>query len=319
MIRSVLANALLKLRRFLLLAPAFFVPPARRRVLERRLRGWEQVRKLERADVVVVSYGKAGRTWLRVMLSRYYQLLFGLPERLLGFDNFHARDRRVPRIFFTHDNYIQDYTGQRDKRAFHGKRVVLLVRSPQDVAVSQYFQWKFRMRRGKKALNEYPEHGSDVSIYDFVMRPASGLSRIIDWMNQWAAEFEGMSDLLLVRYEDLRADPVAELRRIAFFTGSPEDETALHGAVEYASVENMRKLEERRVFWLSGGRMTPGDRSNPSSYKVRRAKVGGYRDYFDDEQVRQIDRLVEEKLSRVFGYGAGSPPAGGSPAPEGAS
>jgi hypothetical protein len=303
LIRSVLANALMKGRRFLLLLPALALPPAQRRAVERRLRGWEQVRKLQTADVVVVSYGKAGRTWVRVMISRLYQLLFGLPERLLGFDNFHARDRRVPKIFFTHDNYIQDYTGQRDKSAFAGKRVVLLVRNPQDVAVSQYFQWKFRMRRGKKALNDYPASGEEISVYDFVMRPASGLAKIIDWMNGWAPEI-GRPELLLVRYEDLRADPVAQLRRIAAFLGAPQDEDAVRGAVEYASVENMRKLESRRVFWLSGGRMKPGDRSNPDSFKVRRAKVGGYRDYFDDEQAARIDALVHEKLSPVFGYGA---------------
>lgn len=305
-LRSVLRNVLMKARRFVLLALALPLPAARRRALERRLRGWEQWKKLEAADLVVVSYGKAGRTWLRVMLSRFYQLLYGLPERLLGFDNFHARDARAPRVFFTHDNYLQDYTGQRDKRAFHGKKVVLLVRNPQDVAVSQYFQWKFRMRRSKKALNEYPEHGADVPIYDFVMRPASGIAKIIDWMNGWAAEVGQMPALLLVRYEDLRVDTVGQLARIAEFAGAPHDEAALRGAVEYASIENMRKLEGERKFWLSGGRMTPGDRSDPNSYKVRRAKVGGYRDYFDDDQVARIDGLVDEKLSPVFGYGKGS-------------
>jgi hypothetical protein len=305
-LRSVLRNVLMKARRFALLALALPLPAARRRALERRLRGWEQWKKLEAADVVVVSYGKAGRTWLRVMLSRFYQLLYGLPERLLGFDNFHARDPRAPKVFFTHDNYLQDYTGQRDKRAFHGKKVVLLVRNPQDVAVSQYFQWKFRMRRSKKALNEYPEHGADVPIYDFVMRPASGIAKIIDWMNGWAAEVGRMPSLLVVRYEDLRADTVGQLARIAEFVGAPHDEAALRGAVEYASIENMRKLETERKFWLSGGRMTPGDRDDPNSYKVRRAKVGGYRDYFDDEQVARIDELVDEKLSPVFGYGKGN-------------
>lgn len=310
-VRSVLRNAGMKAQRFAVLALASPLPAERRRSLERRLRGREQVRKLEAADVVVVSYGKAGRTWLRVMLSRLYQLLYGLPEVLLGFDNFHARDRRVPKIFFTHDNYLQDYTGQRDKRAFRGHKVILLVRNPQDVAVSQYFQWKFRMRRSKKALNDYPEHGQDISTYDFVMRPASGIAKIIDWMNGWAAEVGQMPSLLLVRYEDLRADTVGELRRIAAFMGAPADDAVLRGAVEYASVDNMRKLETQRKFWLSGGRMTPRDHDDPNSYKVRRAKVGGYRDYFDDEQVARIDELVREKLSPLFGYGAGSEGASG--------
>ena len=108
------------------------LPEARRRSFERRQRGREQVAMLRRADAAVVSYGKAGRTWLRVMLSGYYQRRCGLPEQsLLGFANYHRRDPRVPRIFFTHDNYIKDYTGHLDsKRDFYGTKVVLLVRSP---------------------------------------------------------------------------------------------------------------------------------------------------------------------------------------------
>jgi hypothetical protein len=274
----------------------------RRRGLERRLRGWEEAWKLSHADVVVVSFGKAGRTWLRVLLSRFYQLLYHLPERLLGFDNFHAHDRRAPRIFFTHDNYIADWTGHRDsKRDFYDKKVILLVRNPQDTAVSQYFQWKFRMRPGKMRLNDYPEPGADVGIYDFLMRSRAGLPKIVDFMNRWAQEMPRLPSLLLVRYEDMRADPRGQLARIARFVGAPEDAVALAGAVEYATLENMRKLEGRRVFF--GDRLAPRDRHNPDSYKVRRAKVGGYRDYFDDEQVARIDALVRETLSPVFGYG----------------
>jgi hypothetical protein len=284
----------------------------RRRRFERWLRGREQVAKLRRADAVVVSYGKAGRTWLRVMLSGFYQRVYGLPARsLLGFDNFHRRERRIPRVFFTHDNYIADYSGHRDsKRDFYDKKVVLLVRSPQDTAVSQYFQWRHRMRPGKKRLNDYPEHRAEVPIVEFVLRPGSGLPKIVEFMNLWAAEAPRIRDFLLVRYEDMRTDPARELRRIVAFLGGPPDEEAVRAAVEFASVENMRSMEQRRIFWLSGDRMTPRDRSNPDSYKVRRAKVGGYRDYFDEEEVARIDELVSAKLSPFFGYGAAQ---GGTP------
>jgi len=277
----------------------------RRRALERWLRGREETTKLRRADAVVVSYGKAGRTWLRVMLSGYYQRLYGLPaQSLLDFDNFHRRDARIPRIFFTHDNYIQDYTGHRGSKCdFYDRKVVLLTRSPQDTAVSQYFQWKHRMRPGKKRLNDYPGHGADVPLFDFVMRPGSGLPKIVDFMNLWAAERPRLRSFLLVRYEDMRRDPAAELRRVTGFLDGSVNEEAIDAAVASASVENMRAMEQRRVFWFSGDRMTPRDASNPDSYKVRRAKVGGYRDYFDDEQLLRIDELVGSKLSPSFGYG----------------
>ena len=312
-----LPDALPKLGRMAVVRLSFPLPAARRRALERRLRGREQVAKLRRADAVVVSYGKAGRTWLRVMLSGYYQRRYGLPERsLMNFDNFQRRNPRIPKIFFTHDNYIQDYTGHRDsKQDFYEKKVVLLVRSPQDTAVSQFFQWKHRMRPAKKGLNDYPEHGADVSVFDFVMRPGAGLPKIIDFMNRWAAEAPLLSKFLVVRYEDMRRDPEAELRRVVRFIDGSSEDAALQHAVAFASVENMRTMEQRKTFWLSGVRMMPGDRSNPDSFKVRRAKVGGARDYFDDEQVARIDEVVCSKLSPIYGYRDGGGIAPGVPAP----
>jgi alcohol sulfotransferase len=53
--------------------------------------------------------------------------------------------------------------------------------------------------------------------------------------------------------------------------------------------------------------MAPRDQDNPDSYKVRRAKVGGYRDYFDDAQIAAIDALVSERLDPVYGYGLSEP------------
>ncbi|BCX88130.1 hypothetical protein MIN45_P0497 [Methylomarinovum tepidoasis] len=292
------------LSRQLTLKLAFFLPEARKIALERYLRGREEARKLRLCDAVIVSYGKSGRTWLRVMLSRFYKTRHGLPgDQLIGFDNLHRKDPAIPKLFFTHDNYLKDYTGHRNsKQDYYGHKVVLLARDPRDVAVSQFFQWKFRMRPAKKKLNQYPPHGADISLYDFVMHETAGLPKIIDFLNLWAREMPKIEEFLLVRYEDLRADTPGQLRRLTEFLGTPGTEEQIRDAVDYASVENMRKLEQEKKFWLSGSRMVPKDKSNPNSYKVRRAKVGGWRDYFDDEQVARIDELVESRLDPVYGY-----------------
>jgi hypothetical protein len=110
---------------------------------------------------------------------------------------------------------------------------------------------------------------------------------------------------MIIRYEDLRADPKEMLRRVLDFIGTPATEEELRQAVEFASVENMRALEQKRVFWLSGRRMLAKDRSNPNTYKVRRAKVGGYRDDFTPEQLASIDAMVANRLLPGFGYGGG--------------
>jgi len=64
----------------------------------------------------------------------------------------------------------------------------------------------------------------------------------------------------------------------------------------------MKKMERKRTFWPSGSRMAPGDRKNPDSFKVRRGKVGGFSDYFDEDQVNTIEQLLQQTLQPVYGY-----------------
>jgi hypothetical protein len=286
------------------------------RRLERWLRGREDWRKLRLADAVVVSFGKSGRTWLRVLLSRIYQLQHGLGERaVIGFDNLHYRTGAVPKIMFTHDNYVKDFTGHgATKEDFYDKKVIFLARDPRDVAVSQYFQWKYRMKPNKKDINAYPT--ADLAPFEFVMSDA-GLPKVIEFMNLWAREAPRIREFMIVRYEDLRAAPQATLRRTLEFLGTPATEAQIADAVRFASLENMKRMEQQRVFWLSGGRLVPKDRSNPNSYKVRRGKVAGYRDDFDAAQLAEIDRLVETTLAPLYGYTRAASGAGGGQALEG--
>jgi hypothetical protein len=272
---------------------------------ERKLRGVEQFDKLQKADVVVVSFGKSGRTWLRVMISHLFRVKHGLPENaILGFDNFHNMNRAVPKIFFTHDNYIKDFTGDcESKRPFYGKRVILLARDPRDVAVSQFFQWKFRVKPSKIAINNYPPRDTDISLFDFVTGDnGSSMLAISQFLNLWAKEADKVEQFHLLRYEDLRSNPREELRKLLDFMRVEASDDEVNAAVDYSSYENMKKMESKQQFRLAGGRMVPRDKDNPDSYKVRRAKVGGYRDYFSDEEVEAVDRLQAETLDPIFRY-----------------
>ena len=274
-------------------------------IAERKLRGVEQFDKLQRADIVVVSFGKSGRTWLRVMISHLFRVMYKLPENaILGFDNFHNLNRAVPKTFFTHDNYIKDFTGDsRSKIPFYDKRVILLARDPRDVAVSQYFQWKFRVKPTKVAINNYPPRGTDISLFDFVMGDNGGsMQAVTNYLNLWAAEASKVEHFHLLRYEDLRTHPHEQLRALLDFMQVDATDAHVAAAVEYSSYENMKKMEGKQQFRLAGGRMMPRDKDNPDSYKVRRAKVGGYRDYFTDEEVAAIDARLADTLDPLFSY-----------------
>jgi hypothetical protein len=223
----------------------------------------------------------------------------------MGFDNYTRLNQDIPKIFFTHDNYLRGYTGNVDsKKDFYRKKTVLLVRNPIDVAVSQFFQWKYRMRPEKKAMNKYPEHEAAISVYDFVKDENQGLSHIIEFMNNWARELPKIEQLLVVRYEDLRASPEREMGRIVEFLGMQANAEYLRDTAEFASVENLRKKEQENYFWRSGSRVQAKDVNDPNTFKVRKAKVGGYRDYFDDDQVAELEAMVDSRLLPAFGYTA---------------
>jgi hypothetical protein len=288
--------------RHLILLLCFWMPGERRKALERWLRGREEFKKLQRADWVLMSWGKSGRTWLRVMLSRAYQLEGGLKTtELLDFDNLKSHDLRLPAVFFTHDNYLRDYTGNRDSTThFKGKRIVLLIRDPRDVAVSQFFQWQYRMRPNKKFINDYPPHGADIATWDFVQNAHVGVPRIVDFFNSWARVIPD-KDVLVVRYEDMRAEPGVVLSQILAFTGTNISAEHLRDAVEFADYENMKKMEQSKFFRGSGARVKPGDKNNPQSFKVRKAKVGGFKDYFSDDQCQELEKMMEG-LDPMFGY-----------------
>lgn len=58
----------------------------------------------------------------------------------MGFDNLHHKNKAIPKLFFSHDNYLKDYTGNVDNKAdFYDRKVVLLVPDPLDMTVSQFF------------------------------------------------------------------------------------------------------------------------------------------------------------------------------------
>jgi len=277
------------------------LPEAKRFPTERRLRGWLEQQRLDRADYAVVSFGKSGRTWLRVMISRIYQRRHGLSEELIEYSNYHRANPTLPRVLFTHDNYLRDYTGHGgDKAAFAGKPVLLLVRHPADITMSQYFQWKHRMRPHKVLLNQYPPVDDSVTPFDFMMG-SSGLPKVNAWLNEWAGAVASLRSTLMVRYEDMRTNTLGELRRIADFMDMKATDEEISDAVEWAKFENMKQRETEAAS--SSDRLRAGDVSNPDSFKTRRAKVGGWQDYFDDVEVEAIADVIDRTLDPSFGYG----------------
>ena len=69
-----------------------------------------------------------------------------------------------------------------------------------------------------------------------------------------------------------------------------------------SAIERNKKRIKLADKFAANARLKPGDANDPSSFKVRRAKVGGWRDYVTDEQASAIDAMVRERLDPVYGY-----------------
>ncbi|MFO1059505.1 MAG: sulfotransferase domain-containing protein [Dongiaceae bacterium] len=272
-------------------------------------RWWRKQEMMFRgADVLVVSHTKSGRTWLRVMISHLYHLRYGVPpEELIGYDNFQRLAAEIPRMHFVRDTHFDRDNPRRDfGLAPERQKVVFLIRDPRDVAISFYFQ--VRHRATDRALGH---KGFDLSVRSlplasFVADPRYGVPRVIRHFNSWLAEMPAIRQKLVVRYEDLKARPEAELARIASFLSLSLDEGQIAAAVRFASFESLREKERSGFF---NSRKLGGEGGNPESFKVRRGEVSGYRQYVTAEQAAELDRLVATTLDPAFGYAAQGPEA----------
>lgn len=290
--------------RRIILSALFFLPVEKRAAVSRWLRGMQEYKKLQKADLVFVTCPKSGRTWVRIMLSRLLQQRHGFPATAItGSTSFHRAHPSLPVIFFTHDTNIGNYTGNRDTKAdYDGKRIVLLVRDPRDIAVSAYFQWKHRMDPQKRALHTPALEGRELSAYEFATHPDGSLKKTIDMLNSWDAALPRMGDVLVVRYEDLRNNPVDWLQQIADFCGLKPTPAGIADAVDYAALDNMKKMEREATFGTDSRRFSSSKQETGDAYKVRRGKVGGFADYFTAEQAAAIDALINSTLARGYGY-----------------
>ena len=270
---------------------------------------WDFQRKVtQEADAVIIVHPKSGGTWLRVMLFRLFQVKYGLPpRRVMKTDELKRFNPALPRLvvsngFYSYEAAVHEVLATASSSP---KPLILLSRNPCDIAVSWYLQFTLRISNMKRELIVHkmrqPVDYKTLSLWDFVMNEELGLPALIAYHNRWADFFTGRENSLIVRYEDLRANPQEVLRHIAALLGEKPSDVALDDAVQFAAFDNLRKLEETNYFRNAGLRVK--NRNDPNSYKVRRGKVGGFRDYLEPAQVDEMVEMVRARLNPVFGYG----------------
>lgn len=255
--------------------------------------------ELSGGQAIILSIPKSGRTWIRTFLCAYFCKRYGReftlePER---------GEPGIPRLVFSHDYFEHRTKGDLwdrirgkylvPKKELRRAKIVLLVRDPRDCFVSLYVQMT---RRDRGAPTEFTRK----TVSDLLRDKKFGVRAIIRTMNAWLNEFSDRDDFTMIRYESLREAPAENFRTLLAFLGETgPDMSIFQDALDFSRFENMQKLEAAGAF--DSKILRPGDVRDPESFKVRRGKIGGYREYLSAEDQRYAAEALT-KLDSRFGY-----------------
>ena len=250
----------------------------------------------------VLSYPGSGRTWLEFMLGAALRVRFELDVPLGYLWNvykLHQADARVPLVWFSHDDqpyHVPIAKMSPSKEKYADNNVVLIGRDPRDAITSCYFK---HTRRPQFFVYGSMERFTG-SLSEYLRDERFGIEGLVAWLNIWAAQRNVPREFILIRYEDLHKDAAGELQRLIKLLDVDIVQTTITAAVKFASFKNLRRMETEQLLGpksiLQVARL--GD---PESHRIRRGKVGGFIDYFTEEDVVFANQVVA-KLSPFFGY-----------------
>ena len=249
-------------------------------------------RNFKNCDLLVMSFPKSGRTWIRTLLARVIQQSYNLPNLpVLSADEWCNQD--WPKILFTHGNSPSEggYSVNLPDELFHDQRpFFLLVRDPRDILVSNYFH----LTRRAKILQP------TFSLEEFVDHEVHGLNAILSFMSFWKENITFMPNAVVYDYEDIHQIPRQILKQLFGKLHIELQDSTLSNAIDFASFENMQAREAAGKNNLAAtSTETPTD---PESFKTRRGMIGGHLDYMSAELIEQISGVIEHWPRPLFDH-----------------
>ena len=209
---------------------------ALRRSPARKALVWSRHRGLGPRDVFIASYPRSGNTWMRFVLS---QLATGQPSTYRSIEEvapgagYHRRAPRVTsgggRLIKTHEPYRRQY-----------RRAIYLVRDVRAVAVSQY---------RVLTITKFPDLTLDGFMEGFARGVLDGYGTWQDHVRSWTVDRDPSAEVLLIRYESMRADPVTSVSAAAEFAGLESAPERVAAALEANSLDAMQAREQVDKAW----------------------------------------------------------------------
>lgn len=235
-------------------------------------------------DALIVSYPRSGNTWMRFMVASLLS-----PEEAPSFE---STPRLVPSIYETFERDLARLPSPRILKSHESfdpryKKVLYIVRDPRDVMLSYY---RYQLKTWKMDEGVSLERYAELFLTGEMSRYGSWREHVGSWLG--AREYS--NSFRLMRYEDLLADPTANLGKAAELLEIPASEEDLRRAVEKSTADKMRKQEASKGVPLN--RWSRNDISF-----VGNATSGGWRDELPEALALDTQEAWGEMMERL-GY-----------------
>ena len=214
-------------------------------------------------DIILASYPKAGTTWLKALVfsivhrdeseklvghelrqQKDNPLLTSSPHALVPFfelqvyndgePNESYLNAECPRLFSTHIPYASLADNVKSSKC----KIVYISRNPLDVVVSF---WHFARRSA--------EWSEGWTLEEFVSRFCGGVFACGPFTDHvvgyWRESLERPEKVLFLRYEDMKADTVTQVKGLAGFPFTKEEESrgVIEEILRLCSFDNLQSLE----------------------------------------------------------------------------
>jgi hypothetical protein len=276
--------------------------PSNIKLQARRILPASFYRSLANNQVVIVSYPKCGRSWLRLLLCDVVRFQLNKPDLTEVETNLLWQSHPlIPHISVDHDGaeYSKADELNRDKSNFSNKKVIFLIRDPRDVIVSWFFEVT---KRGALEDDVIKKTEKIESVADFIYNEIGGLKTIIEFYNIWAQNRNIPEEILIVKYEELRENTFNTLKKIIKFSGLKNviKDHSINKAIDKNLFEKLKKRERNQD--IEHAAFQTKDVNDSEAFKVRKGKIGGYTEYLSAKHIEAMNLIIKEKLDPHYGY-----------------
>ncbi|KAL8261705.1 hypothetical protein R6Q59_025754 [Mikania micrantha] len=255
------------------------------------------------SDVFICSYPKTGTTWLKALAFAIVTrekfdessspLLTTLPHDCVPY-----LEKDLKQIEENHNTHFPlvsthlPYTALPRSIISSNCKIVYIYRNIKDVIVSYYH---FIRKHCKLRVEDAPFEEAFNEFYQGISWCGPYWDHILGY---WQASHDDGCKILFLKYEDMKQDTANNVKRLAEFIGYPfsneeENTGVIENIIKLCSFDNLSNLEVNK----SGYHRPDGPDVVENRLYFRKAKDDDWKEYFTDEMIEKIDKLMDQKLS----------------------